>query len=136
MKVAVAHAGDDLVADRITVAFAGLGEIILPRAFFDEHRDIWGRLDVGLDHAYAITSYAVAGLTYDESTSHVDPRSSRPEVYVDITRGRHANHVFLTAAEDHLDGERLPAIPPDPERVQLEDRLAHSGPEPAAIELV
>jgi conjugative relaxase-like TrwC/TraI family protein len=135
--VAAVHpAADDLVADRITVAFAGLGEIILPRAFFDEHRDIWGRLDVGLDHAYAITSYAVEGLTYDESTSHVDPRSSRPEVYVDITRGRHANHVFLTAAEDHLDGERLPAIPPDPERVQLEDRLAHSGPEPAAIELV
>jgi hypothetical protein len=127
--VAAVHPADD----RITVAFAGLGEISLSRAFFDEHRDIWGRLDVGLDHAYAITSYAVEGLTYDESTSHVDPRSSRPEVYVDITRGRHANHVYLTAAEDHLDGDRLPAAPTDPDRIQLEHRLTHSGPEHVAI---
>jgi hypothetical protein len=131
--IAAVHPAPDSADDRITVAFDGLGEITLPRAFFDEHRDIWGRLDVGLDHAYAITSYAVEGLTYDESTSHVDPRSSRPEVYVDITRGRHANHVYLTAAEDHLDGERLPTAPTDPDRTQLEHRLTHSGAEHAAI---
>jgi hypothetical protein len=131
--VAAVHPAADPDDDRITVAFAGLGKITLPRAFFDEHRDIWGRLDVGLDHAYAITSYAVEGLTYDESTSHVDPRSSRPEVYVDITRGRRANHVYLTAAEDHLDGERLPAAPTGAERTQFEHRLTHSGPEHVAI---
>jgi hypothetical protein len=119
--------------ERITVDFQGLGEIELPRAFFDEHRDVWGRVDVGLDHAYAITSYAVEGLTFDESTSHVDPRSSRPELYVDITRGRHANHVYLSTAEDHLAGERLPAAVSDPERVKLEHRLSHSGPEHVAI---
>jgi conjugative relaxase-like TrwC/TraI family protein len=131
--VTAVHHADDPADDRITVAFQGLGEVALPRPFFDEHRDVWGRLDVGLDHAYAITSYAVEGLTFDESTSHVDPRSSRPEVYVDITRGRHANHVYLTAAEDHLDGERLPAAPTDPDRTQLEHRLAQSGPERVAI---
>jgi conjugative relaxase-like TrwC/TraI family protein len=131
--VAAVHPAPDPADDRITVGFHGLGEIILPRAFFDEHRDVWGRLDVGIDHAYAITSYAVEGLTYDESTSHVDARSSRPEVYVDITRGRHANHVYVTAPEDHLDGERLPAAPNDPERTQLEYRLTHSGAEHAAI---
>jgi conjugative relaxase-like TrwC/TraI family protein len=119
--------------DHITVAFHGLGDIDLPRAFFDEHRDLWGRLDVGLDHAYAITSYAVEGLTFDESTSHVDPRSSRPEVYVDITRGRHANHLYLTAPEDHIEGERLPAAPTEPDRTKLERRLTHSGPERVAI---
>jgi conjugative relaxase-like TrwC/TraI family protein len=131
--VAAVHPASDPADDRITVAFHGLGDITLPRAFFDEHSDIWGRLDVGLDHAYAITSYAVEGLTYDESTSHIDPRSSRPEVYVDITRGRHANHVFVTAPEDRLDGERLPAAPNDPERTQIEHRLTHSGAEHAAI---
>jgi AAA domain len=123
----------DPADDRITVAFAGLGEITLPRACFDEHRDIWGRLDVGLDHAYAITSYAVEGLTYNESTSHVDPRSSRSEVYVDITRGRRANHVYVTAAEDHLADERLPAAPTDATKTQLQHRLTHSGAEHAAI---
>jgi conjugative relaxase-like TrwC/TraI family protein len=131
--ITAVHPAADHDDDRISVSLAGLGQITLPRAFFDEHRDVWGRLDVGLDHAYAITSYAVEGLTYDESTSHVDPRSSRPEVYVDITRGRHANHVYLTAAEDHLDGERLPATPTDPDRTQLEHRLTHSGHEHVAI---
>jgi hypothetical protein len=131
--ITAVHPVADPADERITVAFHGLGEITLPRAFFDEHRDIWRRLDVGLDHAYAITSYAVEGLTLDESTSHVDPRSSRPEVYVDITRGRHANHVFVTGAEDLLHGERLPAAPTDPHRTQLEHRLTRSGPEHVAI---
>jgi hypothetical protein len=131
--VTAVNPATDEAGDRVTVAFHGLGPIDLPRAFFDEHRDVWGRLDVGLDHAYAITSYAVEGLTFDVSTSHVDPRSSRPEVYVDITRGRHANHLYVTAAEDHLDGEHLPAAPTDPDRTRLEHRLAHSGPEHVAI---
>jgi ATP-dependent exoDNAse (exonuclease V) alpha subunit len=131
--ITAVHPAPNPDEDRLTVDFHGLGEITLPRPFFDEHRDLWGRLDVGLDHAYAITSYAVEGLTHHESTSHVDPRSSRPEVYVDITRGRHANHVYLTHAEDQLADERLPAAPADPTQVQLEQRLAHSGAEHAAI---
>jgi len=121
--------------DELTVDFAGLGTIVVPRPFFDEHTDPWGRIDVGIDHAYAVTSYAVEGLTYDESSSHVDPRSTRPEVYVDITRGRDANHVYVTAAADLLDGERLPAVPSDPERDQLADRLTRSGTEVPAIDL-
>jgi conjugative relaxase-like TrwC/TraI family protein len=129
------HPGADPGDDRITVDFHGLGPVDLPRRFFDEHRDPWGRLDVGLDHAYAITSYAVEGLTYDESTSHIDPRSSRPEVYVDITRGRHANHLYVTQAEDHLADERLPATPGEPAMTQLDERLVRSGPETAAVEL-
>jgi hypothetical protein len=32
-------------------------------------------------------------------------------VHVDITRGRIANHVFVTNADDVLNGERLPAVP-------------------------
>jgi AAA domain len=131
--VTAVHPAPNPADDGITVAFHSLGQTELPRSFFDEHRDMWGRLDVGLDHAYAITSYAVEGLTYDESTSHVDGRSSRPEVYVDITQGRHANHVYLTAAEDHLDGERLPAAPVGPDRAQIEHRLTHSGAEHVAI---
>jgi conjugative relaxase-like TrwC/TraI family protein len=130
--VTAIHAAADIADDRLTVDFNGLGPVEVPRAFFDEHRDPWGRLDVGLDHAYAITSYAVEGLTYDESTSHIDPRSSRPEVYVDITRGRQANHVYVTQAEDDLADERLPASPAASAQRQLEDRLAQSGAQSAA----
>ena len=133
--VVAVHPGRCPEDDRISVDFEDLGVIDLPRGFFDEHRDPWGRVDVGLDHAYAVVSYAVEGLTYDESSSHVDPGSTRPEVYVDITRGRDANHVFLTRAQDLLAGERLPAVPQDLERRQLAQRLARSGPETAAVEL-
>jgi len=125
----------DRSGDQIVVNFDELGEIALPREFFDLHTDEWGRTDVGLDQAYAVTSYAVEGLTFDQSSSHVDPASTRPEVYVDITRGRDANHLFLTAAEDHLAGERLPAGPPEPDRRLLERRLTHSLPEPVAVDL-
>ena len=38
-----------------------------------------GRQDVGLDHAYALTSYAVQGSTRDVSTSRVDATTTRAE---------------------------------------------------------
>src|SRR5919106_6315296 len=41
--VAAVHPAPDPADERITVAFASLGQITLPRGFFDEHRDMWGR---------------------------------------------------------------------------------------------
>lgn len=121
--------------DQLEVGFDGLGAIRVPRSFFDEHTDRWGRTDVGVDHAYAVTSYAVEGLTFDQSTSHVDPQSTRPEVYVDITRGRNENHVFVTRSDDLLDGEHLPAVPPPDVDRQLGSRLSVAAGEPVAIDL-
>ena len=80
-------------------------------ADFDHHRTAGGRTEVGIDHAYALTSYAVQGSTHDVSTSRIDPTATRAETYVDITRGRHANHLYLTPATDPLDGEALPRVP-------------------------
>jgi conjugative relaxase-like TrwC/TraI family protein len=131
--IAVQHGAD--AADQLLIDFQDLGAITVPRAFFDEHTDPWGRTDVGIDHAYAVTSYAVEGLTFRESSSHVDPQSTRPEVYVDITRGRDANHVFVTRADDPLDGERLPAVPDAAVVNQLQERLAGVPGEAVAIDL-
>src|SRR5438270_113238 len=97
--------------DFLRVDFDGIGPIGLPRAFFDAHQRAGGRTDVGLDHAYAVTSYAVQGATFAESTSRIDEKASRSETYVDITRGRSANHLYLTRAADPLDGEHLPKAP-------------------------
>ncbi len=121
--------------DRIRVAFDGIGTIDLPRAFFDEHRRPGGRTDVGLDHAYAVTSYAVQGATFAESTSRIDENASRSETYVDITRGRSANHLYVTRAADPLDGERLPKAPPPPVATTVMTRLSGSGPERAAVDV-
>ncbi len=133
--VITVHPATEPAEDRMVVHFEQLGAITIPRAFFDEHTDMWGRTDVGIDHAYAVTSYAIEGLTFQESTSHIDPRSTRPEVYVDITRGRDANHVYATRAEDPLDGERLPAVPDTGIDHQLRERLNGPPDEPVAIDL-
>ncbi|HVB92038.1 MAG TPA: AAA family ATPase, partial [Acidimicrobiales bacterium] len=121
--------------DTVRVAFDDLGEVELPREFFDEATRPGGRSDVGLDHAYALTSYAIQGATFSESTSRIDENASRSETYVDITRGRVANHLYLTRSVDPLDGEHLPKAPPPPLRATVGHRLSASGPERAAVDI-
>ena len=125
----------DQQRDTFVVAFDGVGTIELPRSFFDQHRNASGRNEVGIDHAYALTSYAVQGSTRDVSTSRVDATTTRAETYVDITRGRHANHLYLTAAADPLDGEALPRLPAAPAHEAVAHRLEHSTGEITAWEL-
>lgn len=121
--------------DRLVIDFDELGSIEVPRPFFDDHPGPKGRIDAGIDHAYAVTSYAVQGATFEESTGRVDERTSRAETYVDLTRGREANHLFVTRAEDVLDGERLPKAPEPPLDVSLSIRLRVSAAEVTAWEL-
>ncbi|WCO69225.1 MobF family relaxase [Iamia majanohamensis] len=125
----------DPTRDRLTVDFHGIGDIDVPRSFFDHHRTPAGRPEVGIDHAYALTSYAVQGSTRDISTSRVDATATRAETYVDITRGRHENHLYLTAATDPLDGEALPRVPPVPADLAVAERLHRSTGELTAWEL-
>lgn len=122
--------------DEITVAFDGIGTVTLPRPFFDMHgfpRST--QMDVGLDHAYAVTSYSVQGATYEASTSRLDEGASRAEAYVDITRGRSSNHVYLSRPLDSLDCEALPKAPPPPLDGAVAARLHRSGPELTAIDI-
>ncbi len=133
--VAVNQDRGDRSRDTLTVAFDGIGRIDIPRTFFDLHRTPAGRPEVGVDHAYALTSYAVQGSTRDISTSRVDATATRAETYVDITRGRQENHLYLTATADPLDGEALPRIPPSPADVAVAERLHRSTGELTAWEL-
>ena len=75
------------------------------------------------------------GSTRDVSTSRVDATATRAETYVDITRGRNANHLYLTAAVDPLDGEALPRVPQPPADIAVADRLHRSTGELTAWEL-
>ena len=132
--VVAVHPDHDATRDTIDVCFDDVGVITLPRAFFDEHDGPRGRRDVGIDHAYAVTSYAVQGATFDVSTSRIDEGATRSETYVDITRGQNANHLFITRAPDPLDGEHLPKAPDPDLHDSVADRLHRSGPERAAVE--
>lgn len=123
--------------DAIEVSIDGIGHVRFTRQDFDEQQVAPGAVDVGLDHAYAVTSYAVQGSTRAVSTSRLDDRSTRAEMLVDITRGREANHVYLTRADgDPLDGEYLPRLPPPPVDEAVADRLTRSKGEVTAWELV
>ncbi|HRY10977.1 MAG TPA: hypothetical protein P5544_13500, partial [Candidatus Nanopelagicales bacterium] len=133
--VAVRPDRRDPADDTLTVDFDGIGTIDIPRSFFDHHRTPAGRPEVGIDHAYALTSYAVQGSTRDVSTSRVDATATRSETYVDITRGRHANHLYLTASVDPLDGEALPRVPAAPADLAVAERLQRSTGELTAWEL-
>ena len=121
--------------DRLRIEFTGAGTVEVPRGFFDDHEGPGGRRDVGIDHAYAVTSYAIQGATYESSTSRIDEGASRSETYVDITRGRGSNHLFLTRAADPHDGEQLPKAPPPPMVESIAARLKASGPERTALEV-
>lgn len=121
--------------DRLTINFDDLGTITVGRDFFDHHRLPGGRVDVGIDHAYAQTSYAVQGSTRHTSTSRIDPTATRAETYVDITRGRNANHLYLTNTRPALDGEQLPTLPPPPTDETVAARLKQSTGEITAWEL-
>ena len=133
--VVAVHDVADGEAGALDVDFEGIGTVRLPRCFVDEHAGPGGRTDVGVDHAYAVTSYAVQGATFERSTSRIDVGATRSETYVDITRGRHANHLFLTRAPDPLNGEHLPKAPDADLPVAVSDRLRRSGPERVALEL-
>ncbi|MGZ7019239.1 MAG: hypothetical protein ACXVL8_18885 [Acidimicrobiia bacterium] len=133
--VAVHHDRRERAHDALTVEFDGIGSIEVPRSFFDHHRTPTGRAEVGIDHAYALTSYSVQGSTRDLSTSRVDPTATRAETYVDITRGHHENHLYVTAATDALDGEALPRVPPTPADIAVTERLHRSTGEITAWEL-
>ncbi len=121
--------------DRLVVAFDGIGTIAVPRSFFDHHQRPGGGKEVGIDHAYALTSYAVQGSTREVSTSRVDATATRAETYVDITRGREANHLYLTATTDPLDGEALPRLPSPAADEAVARRLERSTAELTAWEL-
>lgn len=121
--------------DTITADVDGISAITIPRGSFDHHQTAGGRTEVGIDHAYALTSYAVQGATHDTSTSRIDPTATRAETYVDITRGRQANHLYLTHAPDPLNGESLPQLPDKPVDHSVAERLRRSTTKLTAWEL-
>lgn len=109
------HEGDEI--DVVTCD----GIITCDRAAFD-------RSDGGIDLAYAVTSYAVQGATNDVSTSAITASTSRSELYVDITRGRHENQLYGTrpVAGDIDTEQHLPRVENELGAV-LRARLARSN---------
>jgi hypothetical protein len=105
--------------DEIDIVTAD-GILTCIRATFD-------RSQGGIDLAYAVTSYAVQGATNDVSTSAITASTSRSDMYVDITRGRHDNQLYATRpiTDDTDTDQHLPRLTSDLNAV-LRARLARS----------
>lgn len=122
--------------DTLTVDFEVLGRIDVPRWFVEEHADRRGRSGVGLDYGYALTSYAVQGATLPASTSAVTAGARRRELYVNLTRGRHDNHLFIAAPSDSLSGEgHLPRPPEDDVVAEVLAAVARPDQDRSALEI-
>jgi len=103
------------------------GSIVLPASYVAEHVDL----------GYAVTAYRAQGITTDTAHVLVEPTSTRETFYVAMTRGRHANHAYVTL--DRADDHAQPHPGDDPHataRSVLYGVLQHSGAELSAHETI
>ncbi|GAA1810077.1 hypothetical protein GCM10009811_36300 [Nostocoides veronense] len=103
------------------------GTTVLPASY------VAGHVDLG----YAVTAYRAQGLTTDTAHVLVEPTSTRETFYVAMTRGRHANHAYVTLdrADDHAQPHPGDA-PHATARSVLYGVLQHSGAELSAHETI
>ncbi len=103
------------------------GSIVLPASYVAEHVDL----------GYAVTAYRAQGITTDTAHVLVEPTSTRETFYVAMSRGRHANHAYVTL--DRADDHAQPHPGDDPHataRSVLYGVLQHSGAELSAHETI
>ena len=86
------------VADNhLIVDFEHRGEITIPRSYLEQ--DIGHGAKGALLHSYCLTTYAAQGDTYGAARHLGSDHSTRAELYVGLTRGRH--DVALYAVRRH-----------------------------------
>ncbi len=125
MVVAV-HGLDDVGGAGLTVQFDRRAPIRVPLDFLE--REIRPGVVGGLTHSYALTSHAAQGLTFQAGRTLATDVSSRPGVYVGLTRGRDDARLYAVRrrdlAEDSVSADHMPRI--EEERTALQaiaDRL-------------
>jgi conjugative relaxase-like TrwC/TraI family protein len=100
------------VADRrsaLVVDFAGRGRIEVPAEFLGRPLRIGAT--GGLTHAYALTSHAAQGATFETARHLASDASSRAGVYVGLTRGRTDVRLYMVRRRDLDDDRALDAFP-------------------------
>jgi len=104
------------------------GTVTLPADYVSDHVDL----------GYAVTAHRAQGITTDTSHVLVDPSTTRENLYVAMTRGRHANLVYV-ATDRPDDNHTTPHPADDPDataRSVLYGVLQHVGAEHSAHETI
>lgn len=96
--------------------------VVLPAEHVAEH----------LDLGYAVTAHRAQGITVDTAHVVVTAKTVRENLYVALTRGRHANHAYV--ATDLPDDDHTPPAQDLTARAVLYRVLARSGAELSAHE--
>ena len=93
----------------IVVDFEHRGPIRIPKDFLT--RELRPGIHGGLTYSYALTSHAAQGHTHHAARTLATDSSSRPGIYVGLTRGQHDSRLYAVRrrdleadaeAEDHL----------------------------------
>jgi conjugative relaxase-like TrwC/TraI family protein len=105
----------DLTPDHhgLLVDFDGKGPIFVPRSYLEA--EVRPHVAGGLTHAYALTSHASQGDTYEAGRHLATDQSSREGVYVGLTRGRTDVRIYTVNRSD-----LVPRIDDDPSLPRLE----------------
>lgn len=102
----------------------GGSRIVLPGTYVAEHVEL----------AYAATTYRAQGSTVDHAHAVITESTTREALYVNATRGRHSNRLWVSTrdSEDHT----TPADQNPTAREVLERVLANTGTEKSAHESI
>src|SRR5439155_8814861 len=116
----------------ITVDFEHRGPIRVPAEFLT--RELRPGVHGGFTYSYALTTHAAQGHTHDAARTLATDGSSRPGIYVGLTRGQHDSRLYAVRrrdlradpeAEDHL-----PRLEDDKTALEaVTDRLITTGNE-------
>ncbi len=86
--------------DHLVVDFEHRGQITVPRRYLDP--EVAPGIRGGLLHSYCLTTYAAQGDTYGAARHLGTDRSSRAELYVGLTRGRHDVTLYAVGREQFM----------------------------------
>ena len=121
----VPEPGHHIGRDDDTTGGAAAGPVRLPAPYVRDHVEL----------GYATTIHRAQGITTDETHLVVGPNNTREALYVGMSRGRTANHVYVTTDTPTSGDEHpYPSGTPRTGRQILEQILATSGQELSATE--
>lgn len=105
----------------LTVAYPDGATMDLPATYVRQHTEL----------AYAVTVHAAQATTVDTAHTLVDPRMSREQLYVALSRGRRENHAYTPT-----DTPQTPQAGNQPHEAILTKILRRSEAEPTAVRVL
>jgi ATP-dependent exoDNAse (exonuclease V) alpha subunit len=118
------RAGADATADQARAWHHRPDVVVLPRYYIGEHVEL----------GYAATVHRAQGRTVDTCHLVAAPGMAREHLYVGLTRGRDANHVYVGTDRPSDDEAHRSSASPESGRRILEEIMATSTAETSATE--